>query len=54
MEADVHDYLAGFGLVPVASDWQSRHQHNVLYVRNHLLDDKKIARRIATIRRVAR
>ena len=53
LEAEVHDYLADFGLIPIASDLQSRHQRNVMYLREGLLEEKNIACRLASLRRGA-
>jgi hypothetical protein len=36
--SDVAEYLADFGLVPLARDYQSGHQHNVIFIRASLLN----------------
>lgn len=37
--SDVASHLADFGLAPLARDYQSRHQHNVVFIRESLLPE---------------
>lgn len=50
LDTDVARHLRGHGLVPVARDVARRgHQYNVVYVRDHLLEDPWIPRRSARL-----
>ena len=51
LAGDVVEALAEAGLVAVARDVQSRHQHNIVFVRDSLLDDTDVADMLRAFRR---
>lgn len=50
---DVCDHLFGYGLIPIARDYQSRYQFNVLFVSDRLLHDPYFRARLATFHSAA-
>lgn len=50
---DVCDHLFDYGLIPVARDYQSRYQYNVLFVSDRLLHDPDFRARLARFRSAA-
>lgn len=54
LTSDVADYLNTFGLVEVGRDFQSKHQHNVLYVSGDLARSETVMSLISAHRRKAR
>ena len=49
LDDDVAVFLRRHGLVPIARDAKRRHQFNVVFVRDHLVDDQATCRQAAAV-----